>query len=113
VTDYIAMAADVALAAVAFVGTYYGSVLSKLFRGDLIMERVWRLATAAFMIVAFFSALDFIFTAENSSLVQLHLVRISAAFAVAVFVVAMMLLVGWGRSTTESGTLQSRQYPPR
>jgi hypothetical protein len=113
VTDYLAMAADVALAAAAFMGTYYASVSSKLFKGDLIMERVWRLASAAFLVVAFFSVLDFIFNVENSSLVDIHLVRFAAVFAVVIFVVAMMLLVRWGRSTTESGNLQSRQYLPR
>ena len=110
VTDFLAMGADVALAAAAFLGTYYASVSSRLFRGDLIMERVWRLAAAAFLAVAFFSVLDFIFIAENSSFVLLDLVRIASIFAVGIFVVAMMQLVRWGRATTEGGTQRSRQY---
>jgi len=113
VTDYIAMGADVALAASAFVGTYYASVSSRLFSGDIVMERVWRLATVAFLAVAFFSVLDFIFNAENSSLVLLHLVRFASVFAVVIFVVAMMQLVRWGRATTEGGNQQSQPYPPR
>ena len=113
VTDYLAMVADIVLAAAAFVGTYYASVSSRLFKGDPIMERVWRLATAAFLAVAFFSILDLIFTAENSSLVLLHLVRFASIFAVVIFVVAMMQLVKWGKSTTEGGNQQSRQSPPR
>jgi len=113
VTDYIAMVADVALAASAFVGTYYASVSRGLFRGDIVMERVWRLATVAFLAVAFFSVLDFIFTAENSSIVSLHLVRFASIFAVVIFVVAMMQLVRWGKSATEGGNRQSRQYRPR
>ena len=112
VTDYLGVAADVALAIAAFVGTYYSSVSSRLFRGDPIMERVWKLATTAFIIVAFFSALDIIFIAENSSLVLLHLVRFGAVFAVVIFVMAVMLLVRWARSTTESGTQQPGPYPP-
>lgn len=113
VTDYLGAAADVALAVAAFIGTYYASVSSRLFRGDLIMERVWKLATTAFTVIALFSVLDIIFIAENSSLVLLHLFRFAAVFAVAIFVVAMMLLVRWGKSTMESGTPQSRQYPLR
>jgi len=112
VTDYLGMGADFALVATAFVGTYYAFVSSRLFRGDLIMERVWRLATAAFLVVAFFSVLDFAFTAENNSLMQLHLVRFAALFAIIIFVVAAMSLVRWGRSTTEAGNQQSRQYRP-
>ena len=106
VSDYIALGADVALAAAAFVGTYYAFEASRLFKGDPIMERVWRLATVAFVILAFFSALDFLFTAEGSSLVQYHLVRIAAVIAIAVFVFAVILLVRWGRSSTELKTRQ-------
>jgi len=113
VTDYLGVAADVALAIAAFIGTYYASVSSRLFRGDLIMERVWKLATTAFIVIALFSVLDIIFIAENSSLALLHLVRFAAVFAVVIFVVAVMLLVRWGKSATESGIPQSRQYPPR
>jgi len=68
------------------------------------MERVWRLATVAFLIVALLSLLDFIFVLENSSLAQLHLVRIAVTFALAVFVVAMVTMVRWGRSATEAQT---------
>ena len=110
--DYIALGADVALAVVAFIGTYYAFLATRLFRGDLIMERVWRLATIAFTIVALFSVLDFIFTLENSPLVNLHLVRIASVFALAVFIFAIMTVVRWGRSPMESRTQQSRQYPP-
>jgi len=113
VTDYIAIVADVALAAAAFVGTYYASLSSRLFRGDLIMERVWRLATVAFLAVAFFSVLDFIFTAENSSYLLLDSVRFASIFAVSIFVVAMMQLVRWGRSSTEAGTELSQRYRQR
>ena len=99
--DYIGLGADIAVLAVAIVGTYYTSVCNRLFKGDVIMEKVWRLATFAFVIVVLFTALDFIFTAEDSSLVQLHLVRIASAFALAVFVVAIMTLARWGRTSTE------------
>jgi len=112
VPDYIAMGADVALAIASFIGVYYAFVSSRLFRGDLIMERVWRLATIAFVVVGFVSALDFLFTATSSPLVQFDLGRIAAVFALAIFVVALMTLVRWGKST-ESGTQQSRRYPPR
>jgi uncharacterized membrane protein YfhO len=112
VVDYIGIGADVVLAVVAFMGTYYASVSSRLFKGDPIMERVWRLATIAFVTVLFFSALDFIFTVTGSPLAQLHLARISAAFALIVFVVAIMTLVRWGRSSTEPKTQQSQQYRP-
>ena len=111
--DYLGMGADVALTVVAFIGTYYATVASRLFSGDLIMERAWRLATVAFVIVALFSALDFIFTAGNSSLVDLHLVRISAVFAVAVFVAAIMTVVRWGRAPMEPRIQRSQQSPPR
>ena len=101
------------MAVIAFMGTYYASASSRLFKGDLIMERVWMLATVAFMVVAFFSALDFIFYIEDSSLVQLHLVRITSVLALAVFVVAMVMLVRWGKSSTEPKTRQSRLSPQR
>jgi hypothetical protein len=109
--DYLGIVADIALVAVATLGVYFATVSSRLFKGDPIMERVWRLAAVAFMIVAFFSALDIIFNVENSSLAQLYLVRISAIFALAVFVLAMMNMVRWGRSSTEKRTPQSPQYP--
>ena len=109
-SDYIAVVADVALFVAAFIGTYYALESSRLFKGDLIMENVWRLATAAFAIISFFSVLDFLLTVENSSLVQYHFVRIGAVFAIAIFVVAVMLLVRWGRSSMEPGTRPSRQY---
>ena len=112
-TDYIAVVADIALAAAAFVGTYYASVSGKLFKGDLVMEKVWRLATVAFVVVAFVSVLDLISMAGGSSLSQFHLVRIGAVVAVIIFVVAMIELVRWGKSTTEGGSQQSRQSPPR
>jgi hypothetical protein len=111
VTDYIGVAADVALAIAAFIGTYYASVSSRLFKGDPIMERVWKLATTAFMVIAFFSVLDIIFIVENSSLALLHLVRFALVSALIIFVVAVMLLVRWGKSATEPGTPQSRQSP--
>lgn len=113
VLDYISMGADVALAAAAFVGTYYAIECSRLFRGDLIMEEVWRLATVAFVILAFFSVLDFVLTLANSAFLQYHLVRIAAVFAIAVFVAAVMVLVRWGRSSTEPRTQQSGQYLQR
>ena len=109
--DYIAAVADVALFVTASIGTFYAFESSRLFKGDLIMEKVWRLATTAFVIVAFFSALDFLLTAENSSLVKYHFVRIGAVFAIAIFVIAVMLLVRWGRSTMEPGTRPSQQSP--
>jgi phosphoglycerol transferase MdoB-like AlkP superfamily enzyme len=109
VVDYIAIVADIALFVSAFIGTYYAFESSRLFKGDFIMEKVWRLATVAFVITAFFSVLDFILTAENGSLAQYHFVRIGAVFAIAIFVVAVMLLVGWGRSSMESRTRPSRQ----
>ena len=112
-TDYLGVALDAALALAAFMGTYYASVSSRLFKGDFIMERVWKLATIAFLVIAFFSVLDIIFIAENSSLVLLHLVRFASVFAIVIFVIAVMLLVRWGRSTTEAGTRRSGQYPPR
>jgi DMSO/TMAO reductase YedYZ heme-binding membrane subunit len=112
VPDYVALVTDLALAAVAFAGTYYAFESSRLFRGDF-MERVWRLVTTAFIIIAFFSILDFIFTIENSSLAQLDVVRIAAVFAICVFVYAMMTVVKWGKSSMESRTQLSRQYPQR
>ena len=111
--DYIAIIADVALLVLAFIGTYFAFESSRLFKGDLIMEKLWRLSTTAFVTIAFFSVLDFIITAENSSLVQYHFVRIGAVFAIAMFVVAVMLLVRWGRSSIEPGTRPSRQSPQR
>lgn len=66
VLDHIGIGADVALAVTAFVGAYYAFVSSRLFRGDFIMERVWRLATASFAITAFLSVLDFLLTTVNS-----------------------------------------------
>jgi hypothetical protein len=111
VVDYIAVGTDIVLAAVAFIGMYYASVSTRLFKGDPIMERVWRLATVAFVIVALFSALDFIFVVSDSSLVELHLVRIAAVFGLAVFVAAMVVLVRWGRSSTDPKTEPSRPYP--
>lgn len=102
--DYIALGADVALVVITAIGTYYASVASKLFKGDSIMERVWRLATVAFGIVAFFSVIDFALTAANSSMIGLHLVRIAAVIAIGIFVVAMMLLARWGQSTMEPRT---------
>jgi hypothetical protein len=113
VVDYIGMGGDVALAATAFLGTYYASVASGLFRGDPIMERVWRLATAAFVIVAFFSVLDFMLTFISSPILSYHLVRFAAVFAIAVFVVAAMVLVRWGKMPMEPKTQLSRQYPQR
>jgi hypothetical protein len=104
--DYVGLVADIALAVVAFAGTYYASGARRLFKGDIIMERVWLLATAAFTLVALLSLLDFIFTVENSSLVLLHLTRIGAVLAMAVFVVATMLLVRWGKTSTEQRTRQ-------
>ena len=111
--DYVGLGADAVLAVVSFTGTYYASVASRLFRGDPVMERVWRLATVAFAVVALFSVLDFVFTAGNSDLVLLHLVRLSAVFALAVFVVAVMTLVRWGKASTEPKTEQSPQSPQR
>jgi hypothetical protein len=99
--DYIALGADIAIVVITSIGTYYAFVASTLFKGDVIMERVWRLATTAFAIVAFFSVIDFGLTAANSSLVGLHLVRIAAVIAIGIFVVAVMLLTRWGRSTIE------------
>ena len=113
VVDYVGLGADAVLAVVSFTGTYYASVASRLFRGDPVMERVWRLATVAFAGVALFSGLDFVFTAGNSDLVLLHLVRLSAVFALAVFVVAVMTLVRWGKASTEPKTEQSPQSPQR
>jgi hypothetical protein len=112
VTDYIALVADMALAVLTFTGVYYAFMSSRLFRGD-VMERVWRLATVAFLIIAFFSVFDFILTVENSPLVQLHLVRIAAAFGVGVFVVSLGTLVGWAKSSTEPRTQPSQQYLQR
>jgi hypothetical protein len=109
--DLLGIGADIALVAVAIAGVYYATVSSRLFKGDPVMERVWRLAAIAFMIIVFFSALDIIFNLANSSLMQVYLVRISAVFALAVFVLAMMNLVRWGRSSTEARTQQLPQYP--
>lgn len=109
--DYIALVADAALAAMTFIGMYYAFVSSRLFRGD-VMERVWRLATAAFFAVAFFSSLDFVLTIVNNPLEQLHLVRIASAFGIGIFVVAIAVFVRWGRSSVEQRTQPSPQYPP-
>ena len=112
-SDYIAIVGDFALLVAAFVGTLYAFESSRLFKGDTIMEKVWRLSTAAFVIIAFFSVFDFILTVQNSSLVQYHFVRIGAVFAIAIFVVAVGLLVRWGRSSMEPRTRQSQQSPQR
>lgn len=111
--DYIATFVDVALAVLTFVGTYYAYVASRLFRGDPIMERMWRLVTAAFIFVAFFSVLDLILTVASNPLVGLHLVRIAAILALGIFVFAVMMLVRWGKSSMELRTQPSRQYPQR
>jgi len=111
VVDYIAIVADVALFVAAFIGTSYAFEASRLFQGDLIMEKVWRLATTAFLIIAFFSVLDLLLTVENSSFVQYHFVRIGAVFAIAIFVVAVIQLVRWGRSSMEPRTRPSRPSP--
>jgi ACR3 family arsenite efflux pump ArsB len=112
-SDYISMGADLALAAVAIIGIYYAIECANLFRGDLIMQRVWRLATAAFVILAFFSVLDFLLTFANNPLGQYHLVRVATVFAIGAFAAAAMVLVRWGRSSTEPRTQQSGQYPQR
>ena len=113
VTDYITLGTDFVLTGLTFVGTYYAFVAGNLFKGDLIMERVWRLATLAFGIFAFFSAIDFILTADNIPAVGVHPIRIGAVLSVSIFIVSVILLVRWGRSTMEPRTQPSRQYPPR
>lgn len=101
--DYIGMGADVALAAATFVGVYYSLRASRLFRRD-IMERVYRIATVAFLIVAFFSVLDFVFIIGDNFLAQIHLVRIAAAIAVVLFVIALSMIVRWASPPAEPRT---------
>ena len=103
-TDYIVLGTDVALAVISFTGAYYSFVASGLFNGDLIMEKVWRFWTAAFVIVAFSTVFDFLLTLESSPLGWLHLVRVASVFAIGIFVFAVIMLVSWGRSPTESRT---------
>ena len=102
--DYIALGTDVALAVISFTGAYYAFVASELFKGDLIMEKVWRLSTTAFAILAFFAVFDFLLTLVSSPLDWLHLVRLASVFAIGIFVFAVIMLVSWGRSPTESRT---------
>jgi magnesium-transporting ATPase (P-type) len=94
VLDYIGMGSDAVLAVATFAGVYYSFRASRLFKRD-IMERVYRITTAAFLIVAFFSVLDFISIISNNFLVEIHLVRIAATVAVVLFVIALAMLVKW------------------
>jgi FtsH-binding integral membrane protein len=97
VLDYIGIGSDVTLAFTTLVGVYYSLRASRLFRKD-IMERVYRITTAALLIVAFFSVLNFISSISNSFLEQLHLFRIAATAAVVLFVIALAMLVRWASS---------------
>jgi FtsH-binding integral membrane protein len=101
VLDYIGIGSDVPLAFATFVGVYYSLRASRLFRRD-IMERVYRITTAALLILAFFSVLDFISSVSNSFLEQLHMFRIAATAAVVPFVIALAVLVRWASSSQES-----------
>lgn len=105
------MGADAALVAATLVGVYYASTARRLFRGDHVMERVWRATTTTLMIIAIFSVLDLVFTVQSSFLLQFHLISIAAVFAVCIFDFAAMALVRWGRSSTEPRTQPSQQSP--
>jgi hypothetical protein len=92
------MGSDIALAFTTSVGVYYSYRASRLFRRD-VMERVYRITAAAFLIIAFFSTLDFAFKIIGDNLLeQIHLVGIAATFAVVLFVITLALLVRWASS---------------
>lgn len=101
--DYVGLVEDIVLVVGTFTGIYYSFRASRLFKRD-IMETVYRITTIAFLILAFFSLLDFIFILGNNYLAQVHLVRMAAAVAVVLFVIALGMLVRWASSPAEPQT---------